>query len=386
MNTIMMPDARAIGVITTLNLLVITLGMGSQWLRERAPCVRDWTLAFLVSAVGNLLTSLRDILPVLLTVTLGGTLLLSSYVLVYTGLCRLFETAPRRSALALPGLTCALYLYFTAVQHSPIAWPAILGYMRFLICALIIQLLLTYRSKMSPHASLVLLFSVGAMGLFMLARASLGLIMPTTGDYHRSSVPAITYMVVAACTIGMMVGLMSLYVDQLLLKLANTANTDVLTGLSNRRYFTALARLEFERSRRMGSSAWLLLIDIDHFKRINDNFGHAEGDQVLKQVGSALSDAVRRYDLVARYGGEEFSVFLPHTTEDEARAIAHRLLQAVAQLPLPGDAVQTRVTISIGAAPISTDDRGLDCLLKRADDALYQAKSAGRNRISGFAT
>jgi two-component system, cell cycle response regulator len=165
------------------------------------------------------------------------------------------------------------------------------------------------------------------------------------------------------------------------------ALTDELTGLYNRRYLFAhldelLARVNGE-----GIGVALLLFDIDHFKRVNDRYGHAAGDEVLRQIARRAQDSVRTVDLVARLGGEEFAVVMPETDLAIATAVADRLRLAVASGPftLPANDERLTVTISIGATIANTGCEDRDRFLKRADEALYEAKAAGRNRIAARA-
>jgi two-component system, cell cycle response regulator len=161
------------------------------------------------------------------------------------------------------------------------------------------------------------------------------------------------------------------------------ALTDDLTGLYNRRYFLAHLDELIDRVDHDHVNAALLLFDIDHFKQVNDTYGHAAGDQVLRELASRAMNSVRSVDLVARLGGEEFVVVMPETDSIVATAVAERLRLAVVREPfiVGAGGVKVAVTISIG---VTVAVEGGDCrerLLKRADDALYDAKSAGRNRI-----
>jgi diguanylate cyclase len=154
--------------------------------------------------------------------------------------------------------------------------------------------------------------------------------------------------------------------------------TDPLTGLPNRREFNE--RLE----ERMG--AWnrrrdvfsLLLLDVDHFKKLNDRHGHLAGDQVLAAIGRALRGAIRREDSVARYGGEEFAILLPTTTLEQAAQAAQKVREAVARVAVDRNNQQLAVTVSGGLATIEPNER-VESLIQRADSALYAAKAAGRN-------
>ena len=157
---------------------------------------------------------------------------------------------------------------------------------------------------------------------------------------------------------------------------------DQLTGLYNRRYMTAQLTGLMQRAQKGGQPVAALVVDIDHFKKINDSFGHAVGDEVLREFAARLASNVRAVDLACRYGGEEFVVVMPDTELEHAHRIAERLRRHVAGSPfrVSGGHELLSVTISIGVASAGPGDEA-DALLKRADEALYSAKSEGRNRV-----
>lgn len=156
--------------------------------------------------------------------------------------------------------------------------------------------------------------------------------------------------------------------------------TDALTGLLNRRYIEARLLEEVKRSNRHGFPMCFMMVDVDHFKSYNDQFGHPAGDEALKLVGHVIRETLRGADVAARFGGEEFSILLPQTTRDEADAIAERVRQNVADA-----AFQHRpVTVSIGVASCSADLCSAPDIVSAADKALYEAKRAGRNRVVAF--
>jgi diguanylate cyclase (GGDEF)-like protein len=161
------------------------------------------------------------------------------------------------------------------------------------------------------------------------------------------------------------------------------AFTDYLTGLKTRGYFEQQLDLEFKRSERRRQKFALLMIDIDHFKNLNDTFGHHTGDQVLRDVASILMKDMREVDTVARYGGEEFVMILPETTETGATYVAQRLRRAVEQAKFFAGSPQSiqHLTISIGIAVFDTDAQFKRDLIEFADAALYAAKNGGRNRL-----
>jgi diguanylate cyclase (GGDEF) domain len=157
------------------------------------------------------------------------------------------------------------------------------------------------------------------------------------------------------------------------------ASTDALTGLPNRRYFDEFCGL-LARRRRSGDAVGVLMVDIDRFKLLNDTYGHAIGDEVLRSVGGAIVSAVREDDVPARYGGEEFVVLLRNPGPDVALEVGERVRSAVAQLDLDRFGV-AKVSVSVGVAVSDRADQPIDGLIVLADQALYRAKKAGRDRV-----
>lgn len=167
--------------------------------------------------------------------------------------------------------------------------------------------------------------------------------------------------------------------NELLLELSNT---DHLTGLFNRRFLMEALDKEVQRARRKDGQVALLLMDIDHFKRVNDTHGHLQGDVVLQKVALHIQKELRSYDIAARYGGEEFVAVLPDTSLKEAFNVADRIRLSVQGMHFAGSLANERVTVSLGVALFPSpcfDD--IDGLLRAADEALYQAKERGRNRV-----
>lgn len=162
--------------------------------------------------------------------------------------------------------------------------------------------------------------------------------------------------------------------------------TDALTGIYNRRHLDRRLKEAFEAARRHGHPLAVLILDIDHFKKINDQHGHAVGDLALRHLGQLCLDTVRASDVVARYGGEEIVVIAPHTTAAQGAELAERLRKKVATTPLlihtEGEPRrEVRFTLSIGVASLTAHDDSGAKLLERADQALYRAKAEGRNRV-----
>ena len=165
-------------------------------------------------------------------------------------------------------------------------------------------------------------------------------------------------------------------------ELQRQAKTDMLTGLANRRCFFHQAESELARIKRgKAGEAVLLMLDIDHFKQVNDTYGHAVGDGVLVHLAGSLRVSLRRSDLASRLGGEEFALLLPETTAEQGLRFAERLRSQVAVSVAAADAVSIGYTVSLGLAMIGRADKSVDVVLARADSALYRAKQGGRNRV-----
>jgi diguanylate cyclase (GGDEF)-like protein/PAS domain S-box-containing protein len=164
-------------------------------------------------------------------------------------------------------------------------------------------------------------------------------------------------------------------------ELFHQASTDALTGVSNRRYFMAQAEQELRRSRRFARELSVMMVDLDHFKHVNDEHGHAAGDAILQGVVKRALESLRQSDQLGRLGGEEFAVILPETGLTAANEAAERLRKHVADRPFIAEPLIVPCTVSVGVAQMNANDGTIDDLFNRADKALYRAKKQGRNRV-----
>lgn len=185
-------------------------------------------------------------------------------------------------------------------------------------------------------------------------------------------------------------GLLSYFLEQRHLRaflleseLQRQATTDMLTGAANRRHFMDTAQREIERARRYGNKLSMLMLDIDHFKRVNDTYGHAVGDEVLRQLPKTVTPLLRKLDFMGRLGGEEFAILLVETDGDAAAIVAERLRKGLQGVEVRTMGVQLHFTVSIGCTEVRVKDQGEDvkAALERADEALYRAKDSGRNKV-----
>lgn len=165
-------------------------------------------------------------------------------------------------------------------------------------------------------------------------------------------------------------------------ELSELVSTDALTGLFNFRHFKSMLQAEMDRSKRSGIPTSLVMVDVDHFKAVNDNYGHEAGNLALKQLAEILRSEVRTTDIVCRYGGEEFAMIFPETHLNMAVKVADRIREEIASTPVPIDGGEIRLTASMGASVyMKTSVLEIDEFIDSVDKYLYEAKQSGRNCI-----
>lgn len=164
-------------------------------------------------------------------------------------------------------------------------------------------------------------------------------------------------------------------------QLAKLSMTDRLTGLLNRGTWENLVDAEFERYRRYGHATTLIMFDIDHFKPVNDTYGHLAGDEVIRHTAQVTRNGVRQSDSAGRYGGEEFGIILPETDAENARVICERIRETIEQSTVNTTAGDIRYTISMGVAQLTDEPENYMQWMQKADEALYKAKESGRNKV-----
>lgn len=200
---------------------------------------------------------------------------------------------------------------------------------------------------------------------------------------HRINLPTTDEFGQLASTLNQMAARL----EQSQVELRYSATMDGLTGVYNRQEFNRLLQAELERSQRYGHPCSLIMIDIDHFKKLNDTYGHPAGDEALRCFASLIKQQIRPADQIARYGGEEFSIILPETSNGDAFYLAERLRQAIAAHTIQITQWQTvKITSSIGIAVFPNDADSASALISASDQALYIAKRSGRNRVSRYNT
>ncbi|MGB0122321.1 MAG: GGDEF domain-containing protein [Silvibacterium sp.] len=342
-----------------------------------------WLIGGLSSAfAGLLLFAGQSLIPPFFTIILANGAILISFALLHQAIVAILRS-PRRYI----GLSVLLVIaMFFAFLHYTYALPDLRARILVRTAAIVIQVttsaIVLFRQKDPAlrYPVRVVAWILISFSLLQVSRLTATMIWPPLPDrLHPDSVQAF-YSV-----LGYVMGLGSCFAVVWLAMCAQRHNlhimatTDGLSGLMNRRAFDEVLQRELRRSQRSHEPMALLLIDLDHFKAINDEYGHPVGDEVIRRVSQLLYINTRATDAVARYGGEEFAMILRGMLLAQAESIAERLrtqIEAMAGLP-----ESIRVTASIGIALKDAGD-SVTSLLKRSDDALYLSKRAGRNRVS----
>jgi diguanylate cyclase (GGDEF)-like protein len=309
-------------------------------------------------------------------------LILSAFVLIRRGMqvfLRLRVTDAESTLLL--GLDAALLVAGLAAREPtwavtcvsiPIAWTlfraAREGYVRL-------------AAEEGKAAALGVAGPLGVLGLTFAARVAIGVFMPAVAAHPLDAPNAFnTAAAMAFMVVGLILNMVLalLVVARMVRRLRQRSLRDALTGLLNRRALGPLMRRQIGRLRRYGETYAVLMVDVDHFKQINDSFGHAAGDAALIGLALLMRQAAREVDHIVRMGGEEFCVLLPHTDLDGAVQLGGRLRQIVRESEAGSCG---RMTVSVGVAVAQSPEEPADAVIARADQALYRAKAAGRDQV-----
>ncbi|MCH8178441.1 MAG: GGDEF domain-containing protein [Proteobacteria bacterium] len=359
--------------------------IGGTWMGLSRRAAAEWMRASLANGVALLITLTdsggRSTLQMMLACTLA--------VLGAASLCRgmhAFLRLPQANGafLRLVGGMAA----FDLLLCLPLGW-ATLGVATS--CAVVVVVVL--HCAWETHEAIAREFHRGTAAVSSGLLCAIGLTFALTAltavlsAQHARALPSLEVRQVSLAFVASVLSIMIAFVQgyivvmRLVNRLQHLSQHDSLTGLLNRRAIEACLAREAHRLQRFNEPYAVLLVDIDHFKRINDQLGHAAGDEVLRSVARTIVDQAREVDRVARYGGEEFCVLLPHTDHDGALQAAERLREAVHGLDIVWRDELISMTVSTGLACATDPHEPLDSLLRRADEALYRAKTEGRNRV-----
>ena len=376
---------------TLLVVLIVSnfLMAGAMWIAF-AGRFRDglgqWTTALVVQGTAWVLIVWRDHLTELAAISAANALLAFGWSMQMSGLLEFHKRPTPRWLMYGPVLIAFLsfVIYLREPREQLIMSGLSFGLLQFVTGAALLHFRLAaeQRTRWLLAGSFFVL-SFGLLWLGFTAWFEPEIILPTSGT---SLTPGPALLACYAVTIASSFAFILMHKERADRETYELATTDPLTGVYNRRTFKELAEPQLSRSRRAHMPVSLLMLDLDHFKRINDTYGHLGGDDILKAFAEVIRNLLRKEDLLARYGGEEFVVLLPGSDQEAAAALADRIRDQVSARPMDANGHRARVTVSIGAASEGGDTLpSLEAMLGRADEALYQAKREGRNRTVALA-
>ena len=359
-------------------LMTVVLAFGLRAGRDAG--FAKWNQGLALYALAWLLIASRGVLSAIVGIALADALLLAGLCFQFGALIEFsgraaprwlfIAPAPVLFAMLLPILDRYVILTFATSAAYATLFTVTGGYVLRLgssagpVRWLLAPILLASAAALLLRAGYVALDADSRPGIFA----------------GSNAVDTLTFILMFIATVAVTFGFLIMHRERAEQALRSLAMHDALTGLLNRRAFAEQCERELARARRAGAGLAMLLLDLDHFKMVNDSFGHRVGDRVLVDLAARLKRWRRAADVVGRYGGEEFCILLPDTGAADATAVAERMRAGIAAEPLGG--VASPVTASIGvAACASTGQVDLDFLIVRADEALYEAKRAGRNRV-----
>ncbi len=375
-------------LFTAMVSLVNAAAMSLLALRDRSLYLRDWAISFALIVVGLAVIGLRGIVPPLASIFFGNALAALGAAGIFAGLCRFMQRpVPWVFLGVIIGVSLAAIGWFSVGVDDPAAQLGrrvmVFSALIALLSAPCVWLIVSHARREGTVLSVMALVAELLLVGLSLLRVAVNAVAPAQGGLESDHTREVLFVMAFGLTHLLQgYGLVSLHVSQLLRRVAAQANTDALTGLPNRRTFEDTWRRMVQRADRDKSPLALMVMDIDHFKRVNDTHGHAAGDEALRVLGWALKNHLRPGDLCARLGGEEFVLAMPGATPAVARMRAEELLKMPLMYGEDGGGEPLAVTLSVGLTDWRASDTAPHATIARADAALYEAKRDGRHRVS----
>jgi diguanylate cyclase (GGDEF)-like protein len=376
--------ALFLGAFLTLLTGWLLFAVRRQFAEPIQPSLRWWILALLVQPVGFLLIGLRTQVSEWLSTVLSNTLVALAFAAFAISL-RLFNGSPQRRGrlYALVVATAAIASWYSIADPNEA--------LRIGATSLLFALLLgssarsIYRKGQERTVTGHITGGMFLLGTAVMAwRGLIYLFFPEAIPYsafEASPLQIAAYGCGGLLPVVSTIGFLLMCTEFNQRELARAASLDYLTGICNRRAIEDLATRSIAAARRHGIPLAMMIVDVDHFKRINDEFGHQAGDIALVETVKRIRDSLRSEDLVGRLGGEEFVSVMPNTDAASALAAAERMRAAFADAPMHLGERELLITVSIGVAVLDAQDQAYSHLLRRADRAMYAAKTAGRNKV-----
>ncbi len=374
-------SALLVGALLTVMIGLVLMLIGRALPPAYRPSIRWWVAATLLQPVGFALLSLRDTLPPVLSTVVANAFVGLGMAAYVVALRHFYSLPARRGSLA--GLVAVVVLasvYWGLVD--PNLTPRLIAISVALAVVLGSSAAIVYRHGLGPVRHVAGLAFGGAAAI-MAYRAAILLFDPgqVTTVFQLTHVQLLTYAVGSVLPVIGTIGFLLLCTERSQHELERAARVDYLTGCYNRRAIEEMATQSMAAARRHGLPLSVLVLDIDHFKRINDELGHAIGDLALVESVARIRTTLRAEDVLGRLGGEEFIVLMPNADGASAVSAGERIRRSFAGQPLPMDGHLRTVTLSIGVATLAPMDRAFSQLLQRGDRAMYAAKNAGRDLV-----
>jgi diguanylate cyclase (GGDEF)-like protein len=378
-------DIPTVSLITVLVACLESAILAALWVINRdIRGVALWALGAFAVAAGILSIYLRGVIPAPLSILISNLFVVGGYILTWWGIETFFERRlPYRSSLAILLAATAIAVQFGMIDSNSRLRIALLLLILALLCGVRIYGLVR---DLRPNTkfSQILCATVFGCQLVLNLFLSIAVLQSPPAERPLAQMPLAGWiiMLLMLLSIAVVFSAILLVNQTIAARLREAARRDALTNALTRRALDEAAEIEIVRSLRHAMPLSLLLLDIDHFKSINDRFGHPAGDAVLRQFTTTTRRCLRREDLLGRIGGEEFGVLLPNTGAAGAAQLAERIRAAIADLDIEIEGRRPSLQVSIGVATLGDDGTDWPVLMRRADDALYAAKRAGRNRVA----
>ncbi len=385
-------DINTLTMVASINTLLQVIALLVQWRLDKTHRgLGWWLLGMSATGLGFALAYLRTVPQWALMAIVGNNLsFVFGRAFMYIGVLHFFDRRERRDALiAFLAVFSLVDIYFTYLNNDIIIRRAIFNLTIAALSFLGGRASYLYKTRAVTTTANLLAATFLLNGIVFVVSLLFNVFTPPDAGPLIASVSQVVSILggliaTLLTTIGFILLVnQRLYaeVQQSKDQLLQRATTDQLTGISNRDHFMELASQELKRAMRLDRSFALALIDLDHFKQINDTHGHAAGDQALQVFTQICQKNIREIDLFARFGGDEFVVLLPETNSEQAYQIVERVRLALLAQPIDLDGKPVSLTLSSGIATLNSERASVDALLSRADQALYRAKEAGRNQV-----
>lgn len=385
MNTEISLDVRTLLFGATISLPVISWVLWSmrRSVGSSAKGIGEFAIANILLTLGTVLLGLRDAIPFELSYIAGNTLVMCAPI-QYLVAVRRFDDAPasRHYSLCAMGIAFVLVSLSLSSDEIGVRTATVTGWIAAACCATAYNLFKNVH-EVSKHRAVMIACFLGLTGANALrAYESLSASNAATGLFTSSAGSIVLYLIGSVLCLAMSIAFILIVTDRVQERLMFLSTHDTLTGARSRGSFMDLTNVELLRAERRGTTAAILMADLDHFKRINDAFGHQVGDKALQIFSACVRDSLRKNDIFGRYGGEEFIVFLPDTNHENAMKVAERIRKAIHDHPLPTPGGKHQVTVSIGVASTQSCGLNVEKLIAAADIAAYESKQKGRNRVT----